>query len=153
MAIVEQEPKNLTQILPCEIECPRCNQSMQLRSDFDTPFYSCEECDFILDPCKKGWSSLACRNLCERIGVRGSNKSLYNMGMNYCQKCEVFFHTGGATHCFCCGKRLRFKSRKRRFVGNPEKTTWNSDRRHGKHEWIISFSNLASSIIGKVLWL
>jgi hypothetical protein len=43
--------------------------------------------------------------------VRGYNGSLYNKGMNYCSRCAVYFHNEGATHCFCCGSKLRYKSR------------------------------------------
>jgi hypothetical protein len=53
MAIVEQTPKTVTQILPYEIECPRCLGYMELRLDFETPFYNCEECDFVLETTKK----------------------------------------------------------------------------------------------------
>jgi hypothetical protein len=31
--------------------------------------------------------------------------------MNYCSRCAVYFHNEGATHCFCCGSKLRYKSR------------------------------------------
>jgi hypothetical protein len=31
-----------------EIECPRCHDLMNLRSDFDKFFYFCEECSFNL---------------------------------------------------------------------------------------------------------
>jgi hypothetical protein len=31
--------------------------------------------------------------------------------MNYCSRCTVYFHNEGATHCFCCGSKLRYKSR------------------------------------------
>jgi uncharacterized paraquat-inducible protein A len=55
--------------------------------------------------------ALVCRNLCQRVGVRGYNGSLYNKGMNYCSRCAVYFHNEGATHCFCCGSKLRYKSR------------------------------------------
>jgi hypothetical protein len=36
-----------------EIECPRCYAIMSLCSDFDSLFYSCEECSFILYTVKK----------------------------------------------------------------------------------------------------
>ena len=36
-----------------EIECPRCYAIMSLCSDFDSLFYSCEECSFILYTIKK----------------------------------------------------------------------------------------------------
>ena len=37
-----------------EIECPRCYDIMILLSDFDSLYYSCEECGFILYTVKKG---------------------------------------------------------------------------------------------------
>jgi predicted RNA-binding Zn-ribbon protein involved in translation (DUF1610 family) len=37
-----------------EIECPRCYDTMILLSDFDSLYYSCEECGFILYAVKKG---------------------------------------------------------------------------------------------------
>jgi hypothetical protein len=37
-----------------EIECPRCYDIMTLLSDFDSLYYSCEECGFILYTVKKG---------------------------------------------------------------------------------------------------
>jgi hypothetical protein len=36
-----------------EIECPRCYDIMVLLSDFDSLYYSCEECGFILYAVKK----------------------------------------------------------------------------------------------------
>jgi hypothetical protein len=36
-----------------EIECPRCFDTMTLRSDFDNLYYSCEECEFILYTIKR----------------------------------------------------------------------------------------------------
>jgi hypothetical protein len=38
-----------------EIECPRCYDTMILLSDFDSLYYSCEECGFILYAVKKGF--------------------------------------------------------------------------------------------------
>jgi hypothetical protein len=38
-----------------EIECPRCYAMMSLCSDFDSLFYSCEECSFILYTIKKNF--------------------------------------------------------------------------------------------------
>jgi hypothetical protein len=38
-----------------EIECPRCYAMMSLCSDFDSLFYSCEECSFILYTIKKNY--------------------------------------------------------------------------------------------------
>jgi len=40
--------KNITDSIEYEIECPRCYNVMTLCSNFDTLFYSCEECDFSL---------------------------------------------------------------------------------------------------------
>jgi hypothetical protein len=34
--------------LDIEIECPRCNDIMELRSCFDKLMYSCESCNFLL---------------------------------------------------------------------------------------------------------
>lgn len=36
-----------------DIECPRCHDSMTLCSDFDSLYYTCEECDFTLYTIKK----------------------------------------------------------------------------------------------------
>jgi hypothetical protein len=36
-----------------EIECPRCRDIMILLSDFDSLYYSCEECGFMLYAIKK----------------------------------------------------------------------------------------------------
>jgi rubredoxin len=36
-----------------EIECPRCYDIMVLLSDFDSLYYSCEECGFILYTMKR----------------------------------------------------------------------------------------------------
>ena len=38
-----------------EIECQRCYAVMSLCSDFDSLFYSCEECSFILYTIKKNY--------------------------------------------------------------------------------------------------
>lgn len=40
-------------LLEQDIECPRCHGSMALCSDFDSLYYSCEECDFTLYTIKK----------------------------------------------------------------------------------------------------
>ena len=37
-----------------EIECPRCYDTMILLSDFDSLYYSCEECGFLLYTVKRG---------------------------------------------------------------------------------------------------
>lgn len=42
----EEEPV-LTE-LNMEIQCPRCNEIMELRSSFDELMYSCESCSFLL---------------------------------------------------------------------------------------------------------
>ena len=55
-----------------------------------------------------------CRNLCERVAVRGHNGSLYDKGMKYCPKCAIFFRSDEKTHCFCCGKKLRVRTRNSR---------------------------------------
>ena len=36
-----------------EIECPRCYDVMTLLSDYDSLYYSCEDCGFILYTVKK----------------------------------------------------------------------------------------------------
>jgi len=41
------------QFIEHEIECPRCHDSMDLCSDFDTLFYVCQECDFCLYTIKR----------------------------------------------------------------------------------------------------
>ena len=74
--------------------------------------------------------ALVCRNICHRIGVRGHNGSLYNLGMNYCSRCTVYFHNDGATHCFCCGSKLRYKSR-----GARKNRGKGSKRSHGISQW------------------
>jgi tRNA(Ile2) C34 agmatinyltransferase TiaS len=40
-------------VLEHDIECPRCHGSMSLCSDFDSLYYTCEECDFTLYTLKK----------------------------------------------------------------------------------------------------
>jgi predicted RNA-binding Zn-ribbon protein involved in translation (DUF1610 family) len=41
-----------------EIECPRCYDTMTLRSDFDSLYYSCDECGFILYTIKRSYQLL-----------------------------------------------------------------------------------------------
>ena len=48
----EEQEKIFTDI-EHEIECPRCFDTMTLRSDFDNLYYSCEECGFILYTIKR----------------------------------------------------------------------------------------------------
>ena len=47
-----QEQEKYTDI-EHEIECPRCYDIMHLLSDFDSLYYSCEECGFILYTMKR----------------------------------------------------------------------------------------------------
>ena len=47
-----QEQEKYTDI-EHEIECPRCYDIMVLLSDFDSLYYSCEECGFILYTVKR----------------------------------------------------------------------------------------------------
>ena len=44
----EQEEEPVLSELDHEIECPRCNEIMELYSKFDELLYSCESCNFIL---------------------------------------------------------------------------------------------------------
>jgi transcription elongation factor Elf1 len=44
----EQKEESVLTELDTEIECPRCNDIMELSSTFDTLAYSCENCNFIL---------------------------------------------------------------------------------------------------------
>ncbi len=43
----EQREKPVTE-LDMEIECPRCNEIMELCSSFDELVYSCESCSLLL---------------------------------------------------------------------------------------------------------
>jgi len=47
---VDQQPKSETLIsqLDIEIECPRCNEILELYSDFDRLYYCCESCSLHL---------------------------------------------------------------------------------------------------------
>ena len=47
------EESQQMQFMEHEIECPRCHDSMELCSDFDSLYYACEECDFCLYTIKK----------------------------------------------------------------------------------------------------
>ena len=47
-----QEQEKYTDI-EHEIDCPRCYDTMTLRSDFDSLYYFCEECAFILYTIRK----------------------------------------------------------------------------------------------------
>jgi formamidopyrimidine-DNA glycosylase len=43
-----QQKQETVTYIEHEIECPRCYDTMTLRSDFDSLYYFCEECAFIL---------------------------------------------------------------------------------------------------------
>jgi hypothetical protein len=51
--VSEEEESQQMQFMEHEIECPRCHDSMELCSDFDSLYYVCEECDFSLYTIKK----------------------------------------------------------------------------------------------------
>jgi ribosomal protein S27AE len=53
----EEQEKILTD-MEREIECPRCYDIMTLRSDFDSLFYSCDKCGFILYTIKRSYQPL-----------------------------------------------------------------------------------------------
>lgn len=40
----QQKPESLISQLDIEIECPRCNEVLELSSDFDRLSYFCESC-------------------------------------------------------------------------------------------------------------
>jgi hypothetical protein len=40
----QQKPERLVSQLDIEIECPRCNEIVELCSDFDRLYYFCESC-------------------------------------------------------------------------------------------------------------
>jgi hypothetical protein len=44
------------------------------------------------------------RNICERNGKCGSNKSSYKLGMGNCSGCAIFYREG-ATHRYCLEDR------------------------------------------------
>ena len=46
--VPEQKEEPVITELDNEIECPRCNDIMELCSSFDKLVYSCESCSFIL---------------------------------------------------------------------------------------------------------
>ena len=43
-----EEHRDPLEVVPYEIECPRCYGSMTLLSESETLEYGCEDCDFIL---------------------------------------------------------------------------------------------------------
>ena len=46
--VPEQKEEPMITELDNEIECPRCNDAMELNSSFDTLAYFCENCGFLL---------------------------------------------------------------------------------------------------------
>ena len=53
-----QEQEKILTDMEREIECPRCYDIMTLRSDFDSLFYSCDKCGFILYTIKRSYQPL-----------------------------------------------------------------------------------------------
>lgn len=51
--VAPEEEKQYVQFMEHEIECPRCHDSMELCSDFDSLYYVCKECDFCLYTIKR----------------------------------------------------------------------------------------------------
>ena len=47
-SVPEQKEEPELSELDMEMECPRCDESMQLHSSFDKLMYSCEYCNFLL---------------------------------------------------------------------------------------------------------
>ena len=48
-----QQKQEIVTDIEHEIECPRCYDTMTLRSDFYSLYYFCEECAFILYTIKR----------------------------------------------------------------------------------------------------
>jgi len=46
--VPEQKEEPVLSELDMEIQCPRCNGTMELCSSFDKLVYSCESCSFLL---------------------------------------------------------------------------------------------------------
>lgn len=44
----KQKEEPMLPELDLEMECPRCNEIMELHSNFDELMYSCESCSFLL---------------------------------------------------------------------------------------------------------
>ena len=44
----EQKEQPVLTELDIEIECPRCNETMELHSSFDKIMYTCDSCSFLL---------------------------------------------------------------------------------------------------------
>ncbi|HET7391167.1 MAG TPA: hypothetical protein VFJ51_10120 [Nitrososphaeraceae archaeon] len=53
-----QEQEKILIDMEREIECPRCYDIMTLRSDFDSLYYSCDKCGFILYTTKRSYQLL-----------------------------------------------------------------------------------------------
>ena len=49
----QQQKQEIITDIEHEIDCPRCYDTMTLRSDFDSLYYFCEECAFILYTVRK----------------------------------------------------------------------------------------------------
>jgi hypothetical protein len=49
----QQQKQEIVTDIEHEIDCPRCYDTMTLRSDFDSLYYFCEECAFILYTVRK----------------------------------------------------------------------------------------------------
>lgn len=47
-SLLEQKEEPVISELNNEIECPRCNDIMELCSSFDKLVYSCENCSFLM---------------------------------------------------------------------------------------------------------
>jgi hypothetical protein len=47
-SVQDQKEESVIKELDMEMECPRCNDVMELCSSFDKLVYSCENCSFIL---------------------------------------------------------------------------------------------------------
>ena len=45
-SLQEQKEESVLSELDMEIECPRCNDIMELQSNFDELVYTCESCNF-----------------------------------------------------------------------------------------------------------
>ena len=54
---------------------------------------------------------LSCKNICERLKVKGlQTNQRYVIGLKRCNYCNVFYKWEGL-FCPCCGYRLRSKPR------------------------------------------
>ena len=46
--VLEQKEEPILPELDMEIQCPKCNETMELCSSFDKLVYSCDSCSFLL---------------------------------------------------------------------------------------------------------